>query len=557
MFTDVKVTTAGQRSFECHRIVLASMSPFIEAMLQTDMMEKSTGEIRLPFDDDTVESILKYIYKSENIVTQTNVLLVYQAANLLQISSLITLCEDFLRTGLSIENCLGIWKMSNVLGRRDLAEVAKVVVLQNFTELCTVDKFESADLGLEDLKTLLLDPNLNSTLTANCKAVIIWLTLMEEIDRQIIQDLFGFLISECNISITELQRNLHAENHIFSDSLPSDQEAMVWKNTCIEIVQQFSTEELTASSAIVYERTDDAFIVIGGNQMRSTTLMMALNLRDHKWYSLTSPEDPEFYFAICCVGTRLYLSGGSKKGEAFFEFDINENAWSRLPDMPIGRQGHGMSGFSSALYIFGGNTNPESYASHVGMYIPADGSWRKVGEMAKPVQSPSHCVLDKKIFIFGGSFIGKSAPTDCAQVYDTTTNFSWYLEFKLPFKSKALTLSAVAVLDRIYLIYKGSIYFIKEKAEARKLYSLPNGPVSGSGSTSYGDKILIIGGEDERFRTLDTILLFDPSSSQAMPLPWKTPWSLLGFHSTKMKIPSALMHGLREVDLSEASVTGY
>ena len=38
LFTDVKVTTAGQMSFDCHRIVLSAMSPFVETMLQTDMM---------------------------------------------------------------------------------------------------------------------------------------------------------------------------------------------------------------------------------------------------------------------------------------------------------------------------------------------------------------------------------------------------------------------------------------------------------------------------------------------------------------------------------------
>lgn len=37
-FTDVKVRGAGERSFECHKVVLAAMSPFVEAMLQTSMM---------------------------------------------------------------------------------------------------------------------------------------------------------------------------------------------------------------------------------------------------------------------------------------------------------------------------------------------------------------------------------------------------------------------------------------------------------------------------------------------------------------------------------------
>ena len=38
VFTDIKVTAAGQRSFECHKVVLSAMSPYFEAMLQTNML---------------------------------------------------------------------------------------------------------------------------------------------------------------------------------------------------------------------------------------------------------------------------------------------------------------------------------------------------------------------------------------------------------------------------------------------------------------------------------------------------------------------------------------
>ena len=501
-----------------------------------------------------MESVLKYIYTGKNILTKSNVLTVYQAANFLQISSLITLCEEFLITGLSVENCLGIWKMSKLLERFDLAEVAKVVILQNFTHLLTVEAFEAADLDSSDLKTLLNDPFLNSTPSAKCKATIIWLLLIEEGDTEktTVYELFHFLISTCGVTIKDIKAVLDQEG--FWNELSGDNNLRKRKNTYIEILRQLSMEMPAEWSAKVQERIDEAFVVIGGNPMKSKTFVMALNLRDQKWYSLVPlPEDPGFQFAICSNGASLYLSGGSKRKNTFLCNDINETAWYRLPDLPFGKEGHGMCCVNGAIYTFGGN-NRDSDAVEVQMYKTTDMSWKKVGEIAKPVNSSSHCVLDSRIYIFGGSTINSTSPSDCAQCYDTRDNISWYLQYKLPFRSKSSTLSAVAGTSLIYLVYKGSIYSLDPEAKATKVHTISSGPRNGSGSTSYGDKVLIIGGEDESFRILDKVFLFDPSSNQSMALISKAPWPLLSFHYTTMKIPSAFVHGLKMVDPSDGSV---
>lgn len=556
LFTDVKVTTAGQMSFDCHRIVLSAMSPFVETMLQTDMMEQITGEIPLLFDDDCVEAVLKYIYTGENILTEGNVFSVYQAAHLWQVSSLVTMCEEFLTTGLSVQNCLGIWKLSILLGRDSFAEVAKVCVLQNFTELSTADAFESAELGLEDLKMLLKDPLINCSSATKCNAAIIWLTLREEIDRETVYDLLSFLLSECIVSVENLRSSLDQDNYTLWNSLPGDQDTLTRRNTYLEVVRHLASETTAATSTVVQERTDDAYIILGGNHMKSSTFMMALNLRDQKWYSLAAlPEDPGYHFAICCVGTRLYLSGGSKRNATFLQYDIMKNDWDRLPDMSVGREGHGMADVNNAIYIFGGDTEPAPCASHIHMYIPGDGTWKKVGEMANPVNLPSHCVLNGTIYIFGGSMIGSTSPSDWTQCFETRTGHSWNLEFKLPFRSKASTLSAVGLSDKIYFVYKGGIYSMRPKEEAQKVYTILSGHQNGASATTYGDKILIIGGEDENFRILDTVFLFNPATNQGMALSsTKTPWPLASFHSAKITFPSALVHGLKEVRPSDGAI---
>lgn len=480
---------------------------------------------------------------------------VYQAAHMLQISPLITMCEEYLKTELGKENCLGIWKISKLLGRSDMAGVAKVIVLRSFTELCSVEAFDQADLSIEDLKTLLVDPFLNCTPSVKCIAAVIWLALKEDTERELISDLFRYLVTSCGVSVEDLQESLNENSTVIWSKFPNESEALTQRNAFLEVMRQLSSEMPSECPETLQTRHDEGLVVIGGNDMKSKTFMMTLNLRDHKWYSLEQLlEDPGFYFAVCCSGTSLFLTGGSKRNEQFLQYDIVENAWARLPNLPIGREGHGMVGFDNAIYMFGGNTNPLSLKSYVEMYIPEDRSWRKVGEMAKPVYSPSYCVLEDRIYIFGGSMIGDTAPSDWAQCYNTRNNFSWNLDFKLPFKSKSSTLLAVAGTSEIHFVYKGDIYTLNPKTRAQKVLSLSPGLQKGAGAISYGDNILIVGGEDANFRILDTIILFDPATNNATPLPSKTPWALKAFHFAKIKVPTALIHGFSEVRSSDGAI---
>lgn len=555
VFTDIKVTAAGQRSFDCHKVVLSAISPYFETMLQANMIEAATGEIQLTFDEETVAAVLNYIYTGEQFLSRSNVLQVYQAAHMLQISPLITMCERFLQTEMGKENCLGIWKISKLLGRSDMAGVAQMIVLQSFAEICSVEAFDEADLSIEDLKSLLVDPFINCTSSVKCKAAVIWLALQEDVDQDFIVSLFLYVMKYCGVTAEDFQESLNENNTAIWSQLPSASEALPRRSKFQEVVRRLSSAMPSAQSNTLQTRYDEGLVVIGGNDMRSNTFMMTLNLRDHKWYTLEQlPEDPGFYFAVCCSGTSLFLTGGSKRNKQFLQYDVVENAWIRLPNLPIGREGHGMVGFDSAIYTFGGNTNPPSCKSYAEMYIKEDRSWRKVGEIAKPIYSPSYCVLENRIYIFGRSMIGETAPSDWAQYYDTRDNLSGNLDFKLPFRSKASTLLAVAGTSGIYFVYKGDIYSLNPKKRAQKVLPLSPGPHKGAGAVCYGEKILIVGGEDDNFRILDTIVLFNPVTNDAMALPAKTPWSLTAFHFAKIKIPTALVHGLKEVRSCDGAI---
>ena len=521
---------------------------FISGTLSFSLQETETGTINLAFDGETVQSILNYCYTGEQNLSKSNVVLLYQAAHMLNITPLIKMCEEYLETEISKENCLGIWKTSQVLGRSDMAGVAKVIVLQSFAELYSVDAFDKADLSIEDLKTLLGDPFINCSPSIKCSASLIWLMLQENLEKGVIFDLFMYLVTSCGVNVDNLRESFIETNSDIWSNFTNESETMVRRKTFQELIGELPTKMASVCSEKFQSRHDEGLVIIGGTFLGSRTFMMTLNLRDHKWYCLKQlPEDPGFNFAICCSGTSLYLTGGSKRNNQFLQYDIVENAWNKLTNLPVGRDSHGMVGFDSALYMFGGCTNPPACVAYVEMYIPEDRSWRKVGELAKPVKHTSYCVLEDKIYMFGGSIVGDDAPSNLAQCYDTRDNLSWYLQFKLPIKSKASTLLAIAGTREVYLLHKGVIYTMNPRKSVQEVLSLSNGPRKGAGAVSYGEQILIVGGEDDNMEILDRLILFDPVTNDATPLPYKVPWPVTSFHFSKIKIPSALVHGLAEV----------
>ena len=61
-FTDLLIRV-GEKTFPVHKIVIASYSPVFRRMLQTEMMEKSTGEINIEdATPEVVQMMLEYIY---------------------------------------------------------------------------------------------------------------------------------------------------------------------------------------------------------------------------------------------------------------------------------------------------------------------------------------------------------------------------------------------------------------------------------------------------------------------------------------------------------------
>ena len=107
-FSDFVVKCGGKK-FKCHKVTLACRSPVFNAMIMSNMRESNESEMSIDdFDEDTIESLLKYIYfdKVASLDKQAESLLA--AADKYDLAGLKAICEGNLAQRVNLENAVDL-----------------------------------------------------------------------------------------------------------------------------------------------------------------------------------------------------------------------------------------------------------------------------------------------------------------------------------------------------------------------------------------------------------------------------------------------------------------
>ena len=130
-FMDLKITCNG-KTLECHRSVLSCQSDVFRTMfLNMDMKEAKSGEIEInDISAETMETFLYYLYHEdvEEKVVDTNLLF---AADKYNIAGLVKVCNEYLKSNLSVENCLDVLLSAHLMNQKELFRAASDFANQN------------------------------------------------------------------------------------------------------------------------------------------------------------------------------------------------------------------------------------------------------------------------------------------------------------------------------------------------------------------------------------------------------------------------------------------
>ena len=173
-FCDVVILAGGQE-FNCHRIVLASFSPYFNAMFTGNLAESTQNRVTInDIEASVMELIINYGYTSEVVINRQNVQALLSASNLLEILPVKEACCQFLEQNMDETNCIGIHCFAEAHACTELQQRSKKYTLKNYTTVNLQDEF--LQLPKDKLTEFLKDDSLNVESEESVfKSVLRWL----------------------------------------------------------------------------------------------------------------------------------------------------------------------------------------------------------------------------------------------------------------------------------------------------------------------------------------------------------------------------------------------
>ncbi|CAN9511571.1 unnamed protein product [Ophioblennius macclurei] len=137
------------KSFPCHRCVLAACSDFFRAMFEVNMRERDDGSVTLGNQNPVaIGAFLDFAYSGETLISDSNVDMLFQLSSFLQVPVLSKACSDFLIGTMDLCNCLSLLSLAEGYGSAALLQSAKDFVMENFFELSQTQDFLEMQLNV-------------------------------------------------------------------------------------------------------------------------------------------------------------------------------------------------------------------------------------------------------------------------------------------------------------------------------------------------------------------------------------------------------------------------
>ncbi|XP_033748556.1 kelch-like protein 6 [Pecten maximus] len=494
-FTDVEVVVE-EESYHCHRVVLGAMSDYFNAMFSSGFRESNEKRVILQgVDRQTFEMILSFLYTGEDHINNDNVSQLLMASVMLQVTSLQTICENFLRQNLNISNCVGVWRIATSHGLQHLVKTSWTFIMKYFPEICGEEEFDG--MTADELTLIIDDKDLyTSSEELVCDAAIKWVKVDIVSRSSDMKEIFSHL--RLNLMDTDYLKKLLAMD-------------VIKECDCVNMVQEIldrSSEE--EDSITVSDYREEEVICMVGTRSRNPdpqkTEIQCYSYRHRKTFTLMDlPKETGPCFAVCTDGKDIFISGGYVERNIILHFVAKENKWVES-SMNEGRWSHAMAACGDAVFLIGGMSQTNATMSCIEKFDIHKKSCTKVGELQVPVSSMTLAVLGKRIYIFGGKHSNRQ-PATVIQCYNTQTG-GCVVVGDLPSSCAGSVGRAVNFEDRVYLILREGQIVEFQNHCATQVCGITK--FDHFGAVEFEGRILIVGTLSGKF----SMFQFDPQSKK-------------------------------------------
>jgi kelch-like protein 26 len=370
---------AGEREFQAHRAVLASVSDYFRAMFTCDTLEANQRAISMINVPATgIELLLDYIYTSRLLLNLENIQVVLAAASYVQLESVICHCRSYLQTQLDVENCIDTLIISETYSLHRLKEKVYRYICAHLYEVSkTPDFIRLTSAQLQNI--LSCDYPVDCSELNVLKIAIGWIlktktdNLTEQ--QQILQHIRYQYTPLADLEVILGQLHICASSDIYQFVVQSA------RHKIHNVATSNTANPLTYQNSLLinFRGMELAVIKIGGFDLSGITNEITYCFPEFEtkketktWKHLTSiPHIKQSNFGTVVLNNQLYVIGGCydiSLQEYIHPFGFRycpiANKWQTISPMHQDRCRFSLNVVKGALYAVGGVSEVDDDVAH-------------------------------------------------------------------------------------------------------------------------------------------------------------------------------------------------
>uniref|UniRef100_A0A8D0G743 BTB domain-containing protein n=1 Tax=Sphenodon punctatus TaxID=8508 RepID=A0A8D0G743_SPHPU len=494
------------KSFEVHKLVMASSSEYFHGLLKRDAHLQ-----RMDLSDVSplgLTTIITYAYTGKLSLSLYTIGSIISTASRLQMPALLNMCSNFLVQEMNVENCMYVANISETYNLNQAKDSARKFIQENFLEFSETEQFMK--LTFDQFNELLMDDSLQ--LPSEVVAFQIAMKWLEFDSKRVMHaaNLLGN-IRFGTIPAHDLVNHVQPVPRMMQD--PECHRLLVDAMNYHLLPYQQNTLQSRRTKIRGGHRV---LVTIGGRPaLMEKALSRDINYRDPEgnWNKLAEMPAKSFNQCVVVMDGFLYMAGGEDQNDAHNQakhavsslcrYDPRFNTWLHLASMLHKRTHFSLSAYNGLLYAIGGR-NTEGALASTECYVPSTNSWQAKAGMEIPRCCHASTVIDGKILVTGGYVNKVYSRTVCN--YEPSTD-TWHNRAGL--STPRGWHCAATIADRAYVLGGSQLGPRGERVDviAVECYNpytgqwsymapLPAG-VSTAGVTILNGRIVLIGGWNE------------------------------------------------------------
>uniref|UniRef100_H3AV36 Intracisternal A particle-promoted polypeptide n=1 Tax=Latimeria chalumnae TaxID=7897 RepID=H3AV36_LATCH len=372
-FCDVQLQV-GEELFSVHRLVLAAIG--VEA--------------------DIFTLLLDFIYTGVVNVTVSNVQELIVAADMLQLTDVVTICCEFLKGQMDPANCVGIYQFSEQIACYDLLEFAENYIHVHFLEIPECEEFtgltkdqlvrilQSEELRIEDeyqvftaaMEWVLKDVSKRKKYVVEVLDPVRFSLLSPQRLYNYIEGNSIFGLASCSTMPQKRCRHRRCE-------MPPVEKH--WSTVTVQTRPQKPPQTMPVS----FFFPSGGYTRLQGGRWSDSRALSCVERFDtfsQFWTTVSSLHQARSGLGVAVLEGMIYVIGGEKDSMIFDcaeRYDPVSKQWASVASMNYPRCGLSICACHGVIYALGGWIG-EEIGKTIECYDPLDNKWEIVGSMAVP-----------------------------------------------------------------------------------------------------------------------------------------------------------------------------